>query len=936
MRITDVRVDGYGVLSDLHIKDLPPGLTVLYGPNEAGKSTLLDFLRGVLFGFSDRRARHAFHEPLHGGRHGGALTIMSDDGRRLLLERHVRARHPVLSSAEGLALDEAELRRLLGGADDALFRTVFAFGLNELSSLEALDRDEIRDVVFSAGVLGAGRSATRAARAFDARRAILVRPRQQDAVANQLQRRLEELERQLRVARMRAEHYPRAAADCARLQELAHDARQKSEQAHRRTGELHRVLSCWPTWRRREQAHADLRALAVLDEQTTRLLAQEVEIRHLSGELSGYEERLRNRAERDRQLAGINQSLQASLAGLGEHVDLARLAPIGPEHEAHVAALVDARLKRRAELGALEDETTRLQTESELAQAELERASQVRAVLDDSKLDKAFREAEELRALCGARERLENELSATERERALQHLAQRQQIGIGQRPLLLGASLTATAMILAVLGAARHLLVLSALGMISVVLVLVTLALLAGRAHKRHLAPGPLDMTRSDDLSHLNEQITRLATRFSLRERPQAAEVETVLSSLAAERGERRHLDELQEACDKAAQRLEQATDRCLLVSRALRELDQELDDEAERFGVKGQGGPRLAEYLGAIKEAQALQSARQRVEFSRSELGALIAEFDQRLLSVLKAVGLEQLIVEETSQIALSLLDERLSLAQAQLAQRSELERAIAGADGDLLEALGTGDDARRLLDEIAQGRILAWEQEQRDLAQLVSSCDEAYEQAIAALTSAERELVQVRDSDEIAILEIERESVSAELDQALERWTVLGLAKSLLEQTLERYEKERQPAVIARAAELFAKVTSGRYQQLVARDESDSGRRHGLEAISASGERVDSAELSRGTAEQLYLCLRLAFATTFAERSLSLPLVLDDVLVNFDPLRARAVAEAIAVTAQEHQVLAFTCHPHVLEYFTSVAPELRLVRLERSGQSD
>ena len=65
----------------------------------------------------------------------------------------------------------------------------------------------------------------------------------------------------------------------------------------------------------------------------------------------------------------------------------------------------------------------------------------------------------------------------------------------------------------------------------------------------------------------------------------------------------------------------------------------------------------------------------------------------------------------------------------------------------------------------------------------------------------------------------------------------------------------------------------------------------------------RVDDAEghslpvevLSRGTREQLFLSLRLALAACYARRGAPLPLVLDDVLVNFDAERAKAAASVL-----------------------------------------
>ena len=59
MRIKDIEVDGFGIWNSVKLQELPPGVTVLYGPNEAGKTTLMQFVRTVLYGFSpSRRQRY--------------------------------------------------------------------------------------------------------------------------------------------------------------------------------------------------------------------------------------------------------------------------------------------------------------------------------------------------------------------------------------------------------------------------------------------------------------------------------------------------------------------------------------------------------------------------------------------------------------------------------------------------------------------------------------------------------------------------------------------------------------------------------------------------------------------------------------------------------------------------------------------------------------
>ena len=51
MQLREIHIDGFGVFCDKHVTGLTSGVNVVYGPNEFGKSTLLAFLRRILFGF---------------------------------------------------------------------------------------------------------------------------------------------------------------------------------------------------------------------------------------------------------------------------------------------------------------------------------------------------------------------------------------------------------------------------------------------------------------------------------------------------------------------------------------------------------------------------------------------------------------------------------------------------------------------------------------------------------------------------------------------------------------------------------------------------------------------------------------------------------------------------------------------------------------------
>jgi uncharacterized protein YhaN len=137
-----------------------------------------------------------------------------------------------------------------------------------------------------------------------------------------------------------------------------------------------------------------------------------------------------------------------------------------------------------------------------------------------------------------------------------------------------------------------------------------------------------------------------------------------------------------------------------------------------------------------------------------------------------------------------------------------------------------------------------------------------------------------------------------------------VRAIALRLLEETRSRYERERQPDVIRAAESHFERITAGRYTRIVAPPGDAS-----LRVETEGGEGRVTDELSRGTAEQLYLALRFGLVEEFARHAEPLPVVMDDILVNFDAERATRAAAGIRDLSARHQVLYFTCHPWTAE---------------------
>ncbi len=160
--------------------------------------------------------------------------------------------------------------------------------------------------------------------------------------------------------------------------------------------------------------------------------------------------------------------------------------------------------------------------------------------------------------------------------------------------------------------------------------------------------------------------------------------------------------------------------------------------------------------------------------------------------------------------------------------------------------------------------------------------------------------------------------ESLKEDIARQAEEWSRLALARQLLLSAKRRFESERQTGVARHAGELFRSFTGGAYSAISVSLDDES-----VQAVSRRGE-VKNAEsgLSRGTREQLYLALRLAYVRDHGAQAETLPVIMDDILVNFDARRAGNTAAALAAFARDNQILFFTCHEATAGMLADAAP--------------
>jgi len=154
MIIKEIFIDGFGIFSSFSLTTLQKGVNIIVGSNEAGKSTMLKFLRFTLFGYprsvSERMA------PLRGGKHGGRIKALLSSGEEAVFERYNGQPQPVRLSFQGAeSNNESRWVQLLGNATSDLFSNVYAFTLDELAGMTSLSASGVEDKIFSVG-LGLG------------------------------------------------------------------------------------------------------------------------------------------------------------------------------------------------------------------------------------------------------------------------------------------------------------------------------------------------------------------------------------------------------------------------------------------------------------------------------------------------------------------------------------------------------------------------------------------------------------------------------------------------------------------------------------------------------------------------------------------------------------------------------------------------------------
>ena len=1025
MRITGIEIERFGVWQDFKQPLHRSGLTVFYGPNEAGKTTLLRFIRGVLYGFPTddvpNPKKRNRREPQSG------LLRVEHRGRPYEIRRTAYGDDAGLLSVEGIAAGEstaAFMDDLLSSTDEKLFESVFAVGLPELQQFATLTADQVSDHLYGMTLGPQGRLLMELPGRIEREFQRLVKSEEPKAALPSLLKRQEELSRQLSGTVRQRDRYRELHRKKLELDDRIARRRERQAQLQSNLRGLSFMERVHPPWHRCRECRHELSSLpdfsafpadgvqrverldhdiaagtkareALLDDisrTNTALSGIRInpEIRRFSGAVQmlteqraltkDYESQI---ADLERRAAAQEKELVDHLAGLGRNWSLQRLDAVQDTPEG------------RAKFVAAQGEYREIHSRTRRAQKRYKRANSIcrdRELALRTELMSHGIAAEDLDSSLEIAELRLNQLAdlarwhteAAELQHRTETLDQQLQ-RLHDRPglpdwiygILSWFTLAGAALLVAGLYAA----VTTGwiVGLIFIVLSVFSAGTaVAFRTHHEQDIQQQVGELRA--LRHQNEvqrhqlvdQITNyidtsglrewFANDFTLDDLQSGSLLATATrrtTGLQKAQGDYTRILDVRKRLSLFRGRL-QLQQRDLANARkswcqtlAYLGLDEMADPRAavEHWNKVSAARDRRRKHLATREQSQDIRLSYERFRKQVEDLGRrmqrpkvnsanpfeTVDAWDKELRAAREASQqrkrLKQQLIQyrreaadwqrkldalEENQNALlalagvshrSQLDKRLELME----RRKHVEALLDQSTRDLEHIIKSEPDVAIVEDELLRfnpNDVTGMaRQYSRELEEIEGQLQQGFEQ----LGTIKQELKTLESDRSSTRIRAELSRVESQLKDAWLGWFAASLASDAVDDVATQFEQANQPEMLAAAIPFLQKLTLGKYHHLW----TPLGRKH-LYVDDDAGDSRPAERLSGGTREQLFLAIRLAMVKAFSNNGVELPMVLDDVTVNFDQQRSDAAASTLLDFTQEgQQLLVFTSHLHYAQLF-------------------
>ncbi|PEY44681.1 DNA double-strand break repair Rad50 ATPase [Bacillus cereus] len=968
MRIEKLHIYGYGKLENVEM-DLSL-LTVLYGENEAGKSTIRSFMKSILFGFPTRGQRR--YEPKEGGKYGGALTVMTEQYGRFKIERlpKTAAGEVTVYFEDGKTAGEEVLQTVLSGMNENLFDSVFSFDMHGLQNIHHIGEAEIGNYLFSASAVGSD-ALLQLDKKLEKEMEQRFKPNGRKPEINAMLQEIKKLQEKLQAWQGKISTYEKVMEQLKESEGRLAYIRNEKEMAEKRKQDYEVLATLQPLviekrayektleeqknpfpvrgverfetikakleplgvqldsiQKRMEMVQSELDGVEVQEE----LLQKDSYVEELLMQHMSYE----NARQEMRDITGSIGNMQEEIEELEKQIGTTFEKESVLSFDTSLAAkeMITQTVQKARELDKRKEQ---LDERFKVAQEQLEEQEE-----NVGHIRKQMLADEERQKLVGKEKSFQGtsfigtSSQYEERMKSAQEKKKR-----WQKVCFLLLAINTVILLTSVLLDNRALLFTSV-----IVFVLIVLALVLYKDNASDGLQEELLSLRQSAGGRQNEEA--LSIRYQL-------EKDEEMRKLFERESYR--LQQIERTYDKVVSAYEEW-------ERDTFQVGEQVDTYSARYSFPS--FYTYAHILPAFERVEKMQQLYREIGKLAERKGILyemISQFEHKLENVMENTDYDHLHMirdriqkeKEKGQKKEQLLGKLTDWKEEREVLQHQVKQLILERDA-LWEVAGTTDEEMFLE---AGKRVEKREEAEKQVERLLPQIDmlekrltslslvehyqvEGYEENlnqemlhIQDFLSQEKKLTERIAEYRVEIANLEEGSTYGDLlhewemkkshvREQVKKWAAYATAKTVLTKTKQYYHEVQLPRILQKAEEYFVYLTGEKYSKIFSPSESEP-----FIVERSDGIRFYSHELSQATAEQLYLSLRFALARTFEH---DYPFIIDDSFVHFDAIRTERTIQLIKEIAKDRQVIFFTCHAHLLSFFL----EKQMIKLSRERKEN
>jgi uncharacterized protein YhaN len=896
MQIQELHIDGFGIFHNALIKEFRPGVNVIFGPNEYGKTTLLEFIRKILFGFKKRSGDLNDYSPVHGGNLGGKIVCKLANQSNVTISRFGTNRGGKVNitvNSEFFSTEE-KLESILGYASSDLYRNIFAFSLDELQEFGSLKVNDVKDRIYGAGLGLGSKSISQVEKQFQETKENLFKPKGKIQPITVLGNEIVDLNLSISKVQENLAHYDKLKFKVKRLEGDKQEVLDQTNRLENNKQHLENLLDLYPVyidWKSAKEKIKKLISLPDLPQNSMETLERlKAESNAIQNTIEEEQEELdlkeiERQALSDKEKVLENSDTFITLQNMTEQVRSAiqdsTLVGIARDQ---LDEQIQIEIKK---LGTGWDES--MVNRFEITSILSEQIHVHRELLDEAH-NKVIRTKEKLEDF---RENKAKELS--------------QGIQVPEWLKVISYSLLTLGLLGLSWGVYSQ-----DFGFLLFSLIILSIGVLSVR------------------------MIVKAKTTL-VREDLQGPELTGQLNE-NKEESDKKYGDWRAWLKDKSfdANLTPIAAEKTLSTLKEIKSMFNQRQDMSQRLNKMEQTKKRAINLIEQIKPYLPGNSP---VENIITNIDALHRVYEEALKShekqnaiALQLQGVQKKIARLEEQLAgkrkeindfIGRTDAKTEIEFEEIFRLVEEKNKLKNITDEKLDQIrirvGLGESFQNFLNTIENSSPEELRQQLDAVLTKLENFHTERDQIHKELGEAENQINLLASNKELLDFLYQKEVKREQLNKFSRDWATNQISLFMLEKAKVNYEKERQPSVIQSAQKIFSQITNGKYQRIFKPLDSDE-----ILADENSGLRKTVYEMSRGSREQLYLSMRLGLIEEYETRSEPLPIIMDDVLVNFDDTRGKKVLEILSSFAEKRQVIVLTCHQHTVEVYRELGSHL------------